>query len=67
MLHISHLEERQVKRSLSIFLFSAPFVFRQLVNIPYANKMSHSKLFRWFKITWSVAKSPQLENNFQQF
>ncbi|GFW11702.1 uncharacterized protein TNCV_43371 [Trichonephila clavipes] len=45
-LYISYLEERRVKRSFIAILFSAHFVIRQLVNIPYADKMSHSKPFR---------------------
>ncbi|PRD25072.1 UNVERIFIED_CONTAM: hypothetical protein NCL1_41954 [Trichonephila clavipes] len=46
MLHISYLEEPHVKRFFITFLFSAHFVLRQLVNIPYTDKLSHSKLFR---------------------
>ncbi|GFW82297.1 uncharacterized protein TNCV_3817781 [Trichonephila clavipes] len=44
-LYISYLEQRHVM-SFITFLFSAYFVFRQLVNISYADKMSDSKPFR---------------------
>ncbi|GFV53330.1 DDE_Tnp_1_7 domain-containing protein [Trichonephila clavipes] len=45
-LYISYLEEHHVKKYFITVLFSAQSVFGHLVNIPYADKMSHSKLFR---------------------